>query len=160
MRKIDYEKANLLRKRIEQNYEEFNKATMRLSKEDIIKYVSSIAAANDVYVYMTTHDWADENETDYLLEFDNPLELLSEAWEEYSEDRGRDFGRMITEIVEKGSEDYMSFSAADELREKYGEDMPLNTAALIELVELGKRFVNICDEEDYEDYFDYDEGMW
>ena len=157
MREIDYTKARLLRERIEQNYENFKKAVLQLDKGDIFKYASSIAAANDVYSYMTTHDWADGDETNYLLKFENPLKLLSEAWEEYSEDRGGDFGRMLTETVENAAEDYMPFSVTDELREKYGADMPLNTAALIEFVELGKRIFNLRDDGDDEDYYDEDD---
>ena len=160
MRNIDYEKARILREQIEQNYEDFKKATLRLSKEDIFKYTSSIAAANDVYGYMTTHDWADENEADYLLEFENPLKFLSEAWEEYSEDRGRDFGRMLTEKIENGTDYYTPLSITSELREKYGADMPLNTAALMELVELGKKIFGFRDENDYEDYYDEDDDYW
>jgi len=139
----DYYLSNaLLTKRVEQNYEDFIKTALKMDAEKIFEYASTISAVHDVYFFMTTHDWADKYEADYLLKMENPLMFLAEKWEGYSEDRGREFGRMITELAENDDEDYMTLSATDELREKYGDDVPINTVALFELIELGRLLLN------------------
>jgi hypothetical protein len=150
--KKDYYSSNaLLKKRIEQNYEDFIKETLKLEKENIFEYAPTIAAVHEVYFFMTTHDWADEYETEYLLRVENPLMFLAQKWETQSEDRGREFGSMLTELIENDDDDdYMTVS--DELRIKYGDDVPLNTAALLELIELGRSLLNPKDLIDYYDY--------
>ena len=155
MRKSDHSKNTPLMRRIEQNYEDFKRETVKLSGESIFELAPKIAAVHDAYFYMTTHDWADGYEKEYLMGFDNPLEYLADEWQERSEDRGRDFGKMLTELTENGCE-YMAYSTADALREKYGGEMPLNTAALLEMVELGKKIItrkSLYDMDfDFEDY--------
>jgi len=153
MKKIEYLQYAPLMRKIEQSYEDFKRETVKLSGESIFELAPKIAAVHDVYFYMTTHDWADGYEQEYLLSFDNPLEFLAEEWEERSEDRGRDFGEMLTELAENGST-YLNFTTADRLREKYGGDVPLNTAALLEMVELGERL--ITRRSLYDDVFEFD----
>jgi len=129
--------------RIEQNYEDFKKATLQLEDENIFEYAPTIAAVQDVYFYLTTHDWADAAQTEYLLQFENPLMLLADAWQEESEDRGADFGDMLDKIggdeYEDLTETYLTVELADELRDKYGGDVPLDGAILSEIVELGNK---------------------
>jgi hypothetical protein len=152
MTKNQHTQNRLLMERIEQNFEDFKRETEKSSPETIFDIAATIAAVQDAYFYMTTHDWADDYETEYLLSFENPLRLLADAWEELCEDRGREFGKMLTELAENGGR-YMTVSAADELREKYGEDIPLNTAALLEMVEIGKKIADYCDDDEMEDSF-------
>ena len=101
---------NCLMERIEQNYEDFKRTTLQLDDDSIFEYAPTIAAVQDVYFYMITHDWADMEQTELLMQFENPLKMLADLWEEESEDRGADFG-----------------------------DMPIDGAILCEIVELGKK---------------------
>jgi hypothetical protein len=126
MKKADHEQTSLLRERIEQNYKDFKAETMQLDNKSIFELAAAISAVNDVYFYMTTHDWADYNEANYLLESENPLKLLAEEWEAYMEDTGEDFGEMLSRLASKWDEDYMTGMVAEELRDKYGEDTSLD----------------------------------
>ena len=66
-----------------------------------------------------------------------------------------DFGEFIADFIEDSDTDeYMTVTIADELREKYGDDIPLNTACLLELVELIRKFISPGDD-DFE-LFDFD----
>jgi hypothetical protein len=129
--------------RVKQNYEDFKRTTLQLDEDSIFEYAPTIAAVQDVYFYMTTHDWADAEQTEYLLQFENPLRLLADLWEEENEDRGADFGDMLDKISDDGYEDftegYITVTLADELRDKYGDDIPLDGAIICEIVELGKK---------------------
>ena len=132
--------------RIEQNYEDFKKSVMQLDDESIFELAPTIAAVQDVHFYMTTHDWADVEQTEYLMQFENPLKLLADAWEDESEDRGADFGELVDKIggddYDDLTEAYVTVALADELRDKYGDDMPIDGAIICEIVELGRKLFN------------------
>jgi hypothetical protein len=49
----------------------------------------------------------------------------------------------------------MSGSILCELRDKYGDEVPLNTAALLELVELGRKLFNLDDAESFDVEVDF-----
>jgi len=129
--------------RIEQNYEDFKKSVMQLDDESIFELAPTIAAVQDVHFYMTTHDWADAEQTEYFLQFENPLKLLADAWEDESEDRSADFGELVDKIggdeYDDLTEAYVTVALADELRDKYGGDIPIDGALICEIVELGKK---------------------
>ena len=92
MEKDYYSTVSLLTRRIEQNYEDFKRETLQLDGESIFELAPTIAAVQDAYFYMTTHNLTDDYETEYLLSFENPLILLADKWEDYSENRSKDFG--------------------------------------------------------------------
>ena len=129
--------------RIERNYEDFKASTVQLDGESLFEYAPTIAAVQDVYFYLTTHDWTDAAQTEYLLQFENPLMLLADVWEEESEDRGADFGEMLDKLCDDEygdlTESHITVELADELRDKYGGDMPMDGAILCEIIELGKK---------------------
>jgi hypothetical protein len=126
MKKAEYEQTSLLRERIEQNYEDFKEETVKLDGRSVFELAPVISAVNDVYFYMTTHSWADDDEADYLLKSENPLKLIAEEWEVYMEDTRGDFGEMLTRLAGKWDEDYMTGTVAGELRDKDDEDMLLD----------------------------------
>ena len=138
--------------RIEQNYEDFKASAVQLDGGSLYELAPTIAAVEDVYFYMSTHDWADAAQTAYLMQFENPLRLLADAWEEENEDRGADFGDLLDKIsggeYEDFTDDYMTADLADELREKYGDDVPLDGAIICEIVELGKKLSTCANEKD------------
>ena len=132
-----------LMERIDQNYEDFKASAVQLDGESIFELAPTIAAVEDVYFYLSTHDWADAEQTRFLMQFENPLRLLADLWEEENGDRGADFGDMLDNMCGGGyddfTEDYMTSDFADELREKYGDDTSLDGAIVCEIVELGKK---------------------
>lgn len=144
-----------LRERIEQNYREYKAEMLEvLDGELIFDYAREIAAVEDVYFLMTTYPstFVDEGEAAYLLEFAEPLKMLADAWEEYLDESDGDFKMIVEDVLDKNdnTENYMTVSLANELREKYGADVHIKDALLSEAVEAGKRYLrlkNMLDDE-------------
>jgi len=127
-----------------------------MDKESVYELAPIIAAVHDVYYYMSTHDWADECEAEYLLKQENPLYHLAEIWKEETDSLNSHMGWKLTKAIARGEDsDYMASSTADDLRDKYGEAMPLNTAALLEIVELGRKYLTHYGVHEYD--FDFDD---
>jgi len=141
MTKTKYTQKILLLERIERNYDDFKKLILQSDREDIFALASSIAAVNDVYSYLTTYDWADDDETEYLLLFENPLKLLADVWKEKSQDRDDEFSNMLVEVTNDSeyTDNYITVTFAGELRDKYGDDIPIEAAIVCEIVELGRK---------------------
>ena len=90
------------------------------------------------------------------MNFANPLRAAADEWAEYSEENtDSNFEDMFAELTADGYR-YKPVPVAGELREKYGDAIPLETAALLELVELGKRYFNFLDAENFDYSFDGD----
>jgi hypothetical protein len=117
---------SLLRERIEQDYANFKNETIQLDSVNVFELASLITAINDVHLYMITHDWADAEQTKYLLQVENPLKLLAEEWEAYKEDMGKNFGDMLSYLSANWDEDYVSGTAAGEMKEESIEDEPFD----------------------------------
>jgi hypothetical protein len=142
-------KKQQLRELIEKNYEEFTALALQMDSKFLFENAGSIAAVHDVYHLMITHDSTDDEETEYLLAYENPLDFLAEEWKEKSADRDTDFALFLIDIVKGG--DYTEISVMDELRSKYGRSVPANTAALLEIIDIGKKILHCRDEIDYGD---------
>ena len=143
MNKDYYSTDSLLTRRIEQNYEDFKEATLKLNKATIFEYAPTITAIEETYMYMKKI--MNDEEAAYLLSLDNPLKLLADAWEAQSKNRGDEFVGVYVKTVDSLIDSYKDNPIADELRKKYGSNVPINTAALLEIVELGKRIFDFYD---------------
>lgn len=134
-----------LRERIEQNYEDFKAELLTHDKETIIGMARTIAAMEDVVFYMDIHDWVDESEAAYLLDFTEPLKLIADAWEEQLDDGDCHFRTVLKSVLndEENEERYMTLALESELREKYGYDVSITGALLMELVEAGNRYLEL-----------------
>ena len=130
-----------LRERMEQNFEDFKADILTLSKENIFELAPHIAAASEVLFYFTTHDWLDEEEAAYLLDFMEPLKVVADAWEEHMSDGDCDFRTVLESVLndDENEENYMTTALERELREKYGSSVSIKAAALCELIEMGSR---------------------
>ncbi|MCL2853278.1 MAG: hypothetical protein FWE20_09645 [Defluviitaleaceae bacterium] len=92
----------LLRERIEQNYTEFKDDVRELDTVSIYELASLIDATEDVYSYTSTHNFVGEEEAANLLQYNDPLLMLSYVWKEYREASHGDIGEIISEFI-KGS---------------------------------------------------------
>ena len=139
MRKSKYSQLSLLRGCIERSFDEFKAEMTQLDSESVFRLAPIINAVCNVHFYITNYEWADEEALEFLLKFDNPLKLLADAWEEYSDDRRDEFSVMLAKLVENGvgdlSDYHITAEYANELREKHGKDVPLISAVLNELIE-------------------------
>ena len=96
---------DLLKVRIEQNYEDFKAETLAaLTKEGVFELAGHISAIEDVRFFMSTHDWLDETDADYLLTFHNPLAMLADRWEIMLHDSGISFRKALAPLF--GRNDY------------------------------------------------------
>jgi hypothetical protein len=68
-----------LRDRIEENYSVYKRDMLDSGKEEIFKSASEIAAVSEIYEYVTQEHSFKESEVDFLLKFQNPLEVLSDG---------------------------------------------------------------------------------
>ena len=93
----------LLRERIEDDYEDFKDEMLGMSKEDIFINARDISAVEDVLFYLSTHDWLNEDEAAYLLSMECPLAALAAAWEDYQDDETVDFRKALDSLL--GSDD-------------------------------------------------------
>jgi len=143
MEKDYYSTDSLLTRRIEKNYEDFKEAILKLDKTIIFEYAPTIAAVEETYQYMKK--FMNDKDAAYFLSLDNPLKLLADAWEEHSKNRSDEFVGGYVKTIDSLIDSYKDNPIADELRKKYGSDVPINTAALLEIVELGKKIFDFYD---------------
>lgn len=129
----------ILRDRIECNYEGFKAETLQiLDKEDIFELAGRISAVEDAFSQIMDYEWLTENEIDYLLKFENPLEMIADFLELRRCET--EFADSLDDLFDncENEENYISMELADELREKYG-DIPFKEAVTLEIIELGKK---------------------
>jgi len=84
----------LLMELLDKNFDDFKADTIKSDSAAVFELAPTITAVKDVHFYMTTYDWADEYEMEYLLKCENPLKMIADVWEEYSENRGKDLDRL------------------------------------------------------------------
>ena len=86
--------------RLNKNYKDFVKKTLKLSKRDIINEAGRIAAVADAYLNLTESKNLDESAIDYLLLFQNPLAVVADKWLACSTRIDR-FSYVLEEILDK-----------------------------------------------------------
>lgn len=137
-----------LKECIEENYYGFREEMLSLDSEAVFEKATEISAIEDVFFYMSTHNWVDEYEAAYLLGFTNPLKLIADAWEQYLFDSDSGFRRVISSVLanEDNEDNYLTVAEMLELREKYGEDVSFTEAILSEIIELEARLQELREE--------------
>ncbi len=70
-----------LKKRISKNLSAYHTHIKGFSKQDIISIAGRISAMNDAHFYLTEHHIFDKAQAEYLLQFQNPLEIVADKWE-------------------------------------------------------------------------------
>jgi len=68
-----------LRNRIEENFSIYKRDMLDSGKDELFNSASEIAAVSEIYEYMTQTHIFKETEVDFLLKFQNPLEVLSDG---------------------------------------------------------------------------------
>ena len=154
----------LLKNRLHRDYEDYRDEAIEYGGEYAFVLAAEVVAVKEVYNYLTGDNFIDEDDAAFLLKFENPLKALADEWEKHKLIENDDFDEFICGFIANGNtEQHMTVSIADELRGKYGEDIPLNTACLLELVAIGRKLFsmieadcfNACDFEEFT--FDYAE---
>ena len=142
MRKTNTE---LLKERIEQNYDDFRAKTLLMGEKDIFDVASRIAVVEDTYYQMTEYDYVDEDEAGYLLTFHNPLEMIADFLECLRSEEPVDVDEALFELFEQedNEDHYLTAELAEELKQKYGVGTNIRLALLSEAVDAGNRFIRL-----------------
>ena len=83
---IDSMKYVRLTERLNENLTEYHDQLMDFGPRELIDMAGKISAMSDVHSYMTMHhDFTDE-ELDFYIQFQNPLEVVANEWHMNSED--------------------------------------------------------------------------
>ena len=86
--------------RLDANLTEFQKQWQFKSADELIEMSREITAIRDAHYYLTESHGFEPEEIDYLLLFDNPLELSADKWLERTEDLS-DFSFALDEVFDK-----------------------------------------------------------
>ena len=144
MRKTNIE---LLIERIEQNYADFKADTLCMDEESIYGMADKISAVEDTYYQLTTYDYVDEDDAEYLLKFHNPLEMVADCLEELRDDEPVEIDEALFVLFEReedeNEEKYITAELAEELRRKHGAGVSVKLALLRETIEAGERYIRL-----------------
>ena len=86
--------------RLTQNLAEYHSHLLGFDRQAIIDMAGRISAVNDAHFYLTEHHTFDEAQIDYLLQFQNPLEVVADAWHRRTEDIS-DMDFALNEVFDK-----------------------------------------------------------
>jgi len=129
----------LLHERLARNLAVYKNQMDGMGIDFIFICSADIAAYCEIYDYLTGEGFDNENEAAFLLQFDSPLAMLASEWVYHKQVYDDSVGEFVSFFIEDGdTSEFMPVSLVDELYEKYGGDIPLNTACLLELVGMGK----------------------
>jgi hypothetical protein len=139
--------VQLLKERAEREFEDAKKELSNMSVDDILFFADDYAALDDVYFRICEGSYINEQDASFLLTLDYPLDMLSAGWLTHTKAYGvYNFSGFLREFIDEGGIHYASsIEIAYELSEKYGKDIPLNTACLLELVEMGRKIFRITE---------------
>ena len=98
----DHDKEQRLRERLKANYETYIQQLKCKPAPDLIEMASEIAAAKFVYEKLSV-EGAFSEYADYLLQFENPLEVVRDGWmSEQSYDHHEELDHALWNMVDKG----------------------------------------------------------
>jgi len=94
------EKLQELYDRLDANLSAFQAAWEAKSKAELIDGSREITAIRDTHEYLTESHGFEPEEIDYLLLFENPLQVVADKWLERTEDLS-DFSFALDEVFDK-----------------------------------------------------------
>lgn len=89
------EAEDRLRARLAENYSDYKADMLSLSKEELFDAVSEAASTQQVYDYLTERHYFTNSEIDFLLKFENPLDVVSDRWDTQMADVGETISRIF-----------------------------------------------------------------
>lgn len=94
------DKLQELLDRLDANLEDFRKSWESSDKAKLIDASREITAIRDAHDYLTESHGFEPEEIDYLLLFENPLQVVADKWLERTEDLS-DFSFALDEVFDK-----------------------------------------------------------
>ena len=145
--KKNHDQLTLLRKRIEQNFADFKAEILMLDDEKLFELAHRIVAVTDTYEQIMDEDadYMDEDDVAFLLKYYNPLEMVADYLQEWQSDYPVEIDGALIGLFndDKFEDKYLTMEFAEELADKYGDDVRMKTALLFEAVEAGKRYIGL-----------------
>ena len=94
------DKLDQLFERLNENLAEFKAKWAAMSNDALIDSSREITAIKDAHYYLTESHGFEPEEADYLLLFQNPLQIVADKWLERTEDLS-DFSFALNEVFDK-----------------------------------------------------------
>lgn len=94
------DKLDQLFERLNENLAEFRAKWAAMSSDALIGNSREITAIKDAHYYLTESHGFEPEEADYLLLFQNPLQVVADKWLERTEDLS-DFSFALNEVFDK-----------------------------------------------------------
>ena len=76
---MNLEKHQQLMDRLTENYSDYQANLLTKDRQELIDGAAQIAAVAEVFQHLTDRNYT-EQELDYLLNFQNPLEVVADHW--------------------------------------------------------------------------------
>lgn len=97
---IQLDKRQQLMDRLDKNLSDYHKEISGLEKPDIIGMAGEIAAIADTHYYLQNNHEFEPEQIDYLLKFENPLDVVSAKWKQRTDDIS-DMSFAVNEVFDK-----------------------------------------------------------
>jgi len=75
------DKKQQLYDRLEENLFDFHEAVVKLEPRYIVEMADRLIAVSDAYAYLTNQHGFTDSEVEYLMNFQNPLEVVTDEWQ-------------------------------------------------------------------------------
>lgn len=98
MRTID--KIDQLIERLNKNLSDYHDHILGFDRQEIIDMAGRIHVMQDAHFYLTEHHAFDYEQAEYLLQFQNPLEVVADAWQKRTDDIS-DISFALDEVFDK-----------------------------------------------------------
>ncbi len=93
-------KETELIERFDKNLADYHASLEGFTTRELIGMADEIAATNDMHKYMTQRHGMDYGELEFFLQFQNPLEVVADAWHCYADDI-EDMSYVVYDIYDK-----------------------------------------------------------
>jgi hypothetical protein len=94
------EKHGALMERAEDNLEEYHDSLMCFGQRELIEMAEKINAMSEAYSFICFNDFSDD-ELDFLLQFQRPLEIIADGWVECNLDIGNQMGYAFEAVMQR-----------------------------------------------------------
>lgn len=86
--------------RLDKNLADYHAHLMGFDRQEIIEMASRVAVMSDAIFYLQNHHTFEDGQIEYLLQFQNPLEVVADKWQDRTEDIS-DMSFSLHEVFDK-----------------------------------------------------------
>ena len=101
-------KFDTLAKRMDKNLSDYHSSISGYGKQEIIDMAGKICAMSDAHSYLTTYHHFGDDELEFFLQFQDPLEIVADVWCEHRSDLG-DMSITMEHITDRRNDYYYDY---------------------------------------------------